>query len=51
MLIIIMQDDIGNTPLVAAIHQGHTHIVEVLLKHGANVNYRNKVRPWITISH
>ena len=45
----IMQDNLGDTPLMAAIHQGHTHIVEILVKHGANVNHRNKVRPSITI--
>ena len=41
---IIMQDQLGDTPLMAAIHLGHTHIFEVLVIHGANVNYRNKVR-------
>ena len=41
---VIMQDDFGNTPLMTAVHQGHTNIVEILVKQEANVNYQNKVR-------
>ena len=48
---VLVQDDVCNTPLMAAIHKGHTHVVESLVKYGANVNYRNKVRPSITNSH
>ena len=44
-----MQDDLGSTPLMAAIQKGDTHIVEVLVEHGANVNYQNKVRLSITL--
>ena len=40
-----MQDDVGVTALVAAVQRGHTEIVEIFVKAGANVNFRNKVRP------
>ena len=42
---VIVQDDIGETPLFAAVNEGQTHIVELLVEHQVNVNYRNKVRP------
>ena len=47
----LMQDDFGDTALVAAVDKGHTEIVEILVKAGANVNFRNKVKPLMTISH
>ena len=46
-----MQDDFGETALVAAVNKGHTHIADILVKNGANVNYRTKVRALITVSH
>ena len=33
----------GDTPLILAIHKGHKDIVEVLLNHGAEVEFPNKV--------
>ena len=45
--IYLLQDDIGDTALMAAVNKGHLHIVEILVNHGANVNHRNKVRPLI----
>ena len=42
-----MQDDFGDTALVTAVDKGHLHIAEVLMKNGADVNYRNKVRALI----
>ena len=47
LFILIIQDDIGNTALIAAVDKGHFHIAEILVKNGANVNYRNKVRALI----
>ena len=41
----LVQNDFGNTALVAAVVKGHLHIAEILVKNGANVNYRNKVIP------
>ena len=46
-----MQDDVSETALVAAVNKGHTHIIDILVKNGANVNYRTKVRAMIAISH
>ena len=42
-----MQNDFGETALVAAVNEGHLHIAEILVKNGADVNYRNKVRALI----
>ena len=47
----LFQDDFGETALVAAVNRGHTHIVDILMKNGSNVNQRNKVRVLITVSH
>ena len=41
---IVSQDDFGETALIAAIGRGNLHIVAILVKNGANVNYRTKVR-------
>ena len=40
----LTQGDLGDTALIAAVGQGHYEVVDVLLRHGANVNLRNKVR-------
>ena len=40
----LTQDDIGETALITAVRQGHYEVVDILLRHGANVNLRNKVR-------
>ena len=40
----LVQNDIGETALVTAVVKGHVHATEVLVKNGADVNYRNKVR-------
>ncbi len=34
-------DDTGQSPLFAAASQGHTHVVELLLQHGANERYHD----------
>ena len=44
------QDNIGETALVAAVGQGHLHVAEILVKNGADVNYRNKVRALIPVT-
>ena len=43
----IIQDDFGDTALVTAVDKGHFHVAEILVKNGADVNYRNKVRALI----
>ena len=48
---LLLQNDFGITALVPAVVQGHTEIVEILVKAGANVNFRTKVRPLMIISH
>ena len=48
--ILIMQDDFGDTALMAAVNEGHLHVAEILVKNGADVNYRNKVRALIPIT-
>ena len=45
-----VQDDFGETALVAAVGQGHLHVAEILMKNGADVNYRNKVRALIPVT-
>ena len=37
-----LQDE--ESPLHAAAKKGHTDVVDILLKHGANVNTQDKVR-------
>ena len=39
-----MQDDFGESPLIATARFGHTSTCEVLLDHGANIDFQNKVR-------
>ena len=34
----------GRTPLHVAAENGHTDVVDILLKHGADVNTQDKVR-------
>ena len=45
-----MQSDFGDTALVGAVNKGHLHVAEILVKNGANVNYRNKVRVLIPVT-
>ena len=40
----IVQDDDGNTALIEASQNGHAETARVLLDHGANVHYQNRVR-------
>ena len=47
--ILIIQNDFGETALVVAVRQGHLHIAEILVKNGADVNYRNRVRALIPV--
>ena len=44
-----MQDDFGETALVAAVNKGHFHVAEILVENGADVNYR-KVRELIPVT-
>ena len=46
----LLQNDFGNTALVTAVNRGHVHVAEILVKNGANVNYRNKVRALIPVT-
>lgn len=39
-----MQDDDGNTALIEASQNGHAETARVLLDHGTNVHYQNRVR-------
>ena len=48
--VLIIQDDFGDTALVAAVDKGHLYVAEILVKNGADVNYRNKVRALIPIT-
>ena len=34
---------------MAAVSKGHLHVAEILVKNGADVNYRNKVRALVTV--
>jgi ankyrin repeat protein len=40
----LIQDMYGNTPLINACRRGHVETARVLLDHGANVDYQNKVK-------
>ena len=42
MHIVVIQD--GITALMVAVQNGHREVVELLLKHGADVNAKDKVR-------
>ena len=44
------KDDFGDTALVAAVDEGHLHVAEILVKNGADMNYRNKVRAFISVT-
>ena len=48
--ILIIQDDIGDTALAAAVFNGHLHVTEILVKNGTDVNYRNKVSVLIPVT-
>ena len=39
----LMQDEFGDTALIAAVDQGHITTAALLLDHGADVNKQNKV--------
>ena len=39
-----MQSDAGETPLITAASHGHLSTSALLLKHGADVNKKDKVR-------
>ena len=41
----LMQDGFEESPLFAACSQGYLDTAAVLIKHGAMINYVNKVRP------
>jgi ankyrin repeat protein len=40
---VFVQDEIGDTALINACQGGHIETARVLLDHGANVDYQNKV--------
>ena len=40
----LMQDEFGETALIAASREGHLTTAALLLDHGADVNKQNKVR-------
>ena len=46
----LVQDDFAETALMAAVNKGHLHVAEILVKNGADVNYRNKVRALIPVT-
>ena len=48
--ILIIQFDVGDTALGAAVQNGHLYIAEILVENGADVNYRNKVRALIPVT-
>ena len=43
-IIIIQEEHKYQTALIAACANGHTPVVELLIRKGANSNYQNKVR-------
>ena len=45
-----VQDDFRETALVTAVNKDHLHVAEILVKNGADVNYRNKVRALIPVT-
>ena len=47
--LIYVQDDFRDTALVTAVDKGHLHVAEILVKNGADVNYRNKVKTLILV--
>ena len=47
----LVQDDVGDTALMTAVVKGHLHVAEILVKNGADVNYRNKVKTLIPVKH
>ena len=49
-VIFLLQDDFGETALARVCDLGHTHIVDILVKSGANVNQRTKVRDFSLIA-
>ena len=40
----LMQNEFGETPLIAAVNKGHLSTAALLLLFGADVNKQNKVR-------
>ena len=44
-----VQNDFGDTALMTAVYKGHLHVAEILVKNGADVNYRNKVKTLIPV--
>ena len=44
-----MQD--GHTALTVTCQGGSAEVAQILIKAGANINYRDKVRSLMTISH
>ena len=40
----------GDTALAASVVKGHLHVAEILVKNGADVNYRNKVSVLIPVT-
>ena len=45
VLLKLIQDEDGNTALIEACRGGHAEAASVLLDHGANIDYQNKVIP------
>ena len=41
----LIQNEFGETALFAACGEGHLDTAAILIKHGAMVNFLNKVRP------
>lgn len=39
----MVQDDVGYSTLIVACLDGFVEVVRVLLKHGADIDYQNKV--------
>ncbi|KAJ4124794.1 hypothetical protein NW765_014322 [Fusarium oxysporum] len=40
--LVLRKDNYGRTPLSWAVNQGHRHMVELLLDHGARVNFKDR---------
>ena len=45
-----VQDDFRETALLIAVNRSHLHVAEILVKNGADANYRNKVRALISVT-